>query len=392
MNLVIINDVENDTHLNTFLDEVSANYPEVIANIISKDRSFDLDSLQEGTVLVVFFHSKNINHSYDQLITAYAKRFSSAANYLVISCGEEFYPDGILSKYKAIKTSEDKSLQNIIRRLGAFLGLINIPKDNDIFISYRVTDGKDAAVSLHKHFDSLGYNVWRDEHRDEDNEGNIKIGEDVQQIIRQAIVSSNLVILIDTKDALNSPWIKEEIEYANANLIPVIPLCIRTNHTKGSHFRSLRSLNRYIDSNPELSNMDQIVFEVEDFLKDVYLRRKRLPIKVERNFVKSGFTWDAHHTNKLLFNSQKSRKFGLTRILSHLPIYEGLHSPLINQYVKIITEIPQKCNENVYIYDTASFLTDDETKEIFKENNDAVINNVRFLHHQQIEEFLKSHE
>src|SRR5438874_2898139 len=138
----------------------------------------------------------------------------------------------------------------IARRVGAMLGLKLRRRDNQILISYRAKDGTSIATQIHDHLASLGYRVWLDEARDPvDEEPNILPGKEVQGEIRKALSGSNLLLLVDTPAAGESGWIKYEIDTANADLLPVLPVCLRPkgDRRKGPQFRSLRDLQRWID-------------------------------------------------------------------------------------------------------------------------------------------------
>lgn len=90
-----------------------------------------------------------------------------------------------------------------------YLGLEPFRRDCRIFISYRRSDGREAALAIYRHFRGLGYEAFLDTEDDA-----IEPGEDVQPRIHQAIPDRDFLLLIDSPDAADSPWVREEVTVA----------------------------------------------------------------------------------------------------------------------------------------------------------------------------------
>src|SRR6202035_4690174 len=101
-------------------------------------------------------------------------------------------------------------------------------------------------------------------------------GTPVQQEIDEALDKANLVLLIDTPSAPASPWIKHEVDTADALLLPILPLCFRDKGDRkvGPRFPSLAALQRWVpfqtpdpttDPPLSISQLDDIVREAETY-------------------------------------------------------------------------------------------------------------------------------
>ena len=389
MNIYIVNNTSL-FNLDLIIEKIKKSYPCIEVSFIDDKNSSSMDIDYHLSLLLIFFEDGKLSRFHQNEITKFKNTNSDHGTIIPIACGTNSYIEGDLSGIKSLDIKDNNTEENLIRRIGAYLGLQIIPKENQIFISYRVTDGKDIAKQLSNHLKKIGFKVWYDEDRDEDNEGNLKCGEDVQKTIVEAVSSSNLVLLIDTPKAYLSQWVNKEVDYANANLVPVIPLCIKEDDgdkKKGTCFRQLKSLFRYIDSDDSLANINKITEEVLEFLASVFRRKREIPQRVKTKFTKKGYSWKDIDIRKLLYESEKKKKFSLCRILSHCPLYEGVHNLSLSNYTQLVSESDVRHNANVLIYD-GPLLTKDEEKLIYKENDEAYKSGIILLHHEQVEEFL----
>lgn len=373
------------------VEGLNKKYPEVDFFWITDPKPLPEMVFGNNSILIIYFDTKSIGDAEKSAIQQYKNYFEKFAIVLPIACGVDFALEGELAGIKSLSFKDEKSQENLERRVGAYLGLITIPKDNQIFISYKASDGKVIAAKISSYLTDFGFKVWRDEDRDEDNEGNLICGQDAQENISKALLSSNLVLLIDTAETPSSKWINIEIDLATANLVPIIPLCIRKKDekAKGSHIRKLRSLNRYIESDETLAFLPQITEEILSFLANVYKRKREVPIYVQRKFFTLGYSWNELEAKRLLYESKKKRRLSLRKILSHFPIYEGIHDIMLNNYIAIVGNSKARYNDHLFIYD-GMILTEFEIDEIKKENTSVELTNIILLHHEQIEGYLES--
>jgi hypothetical protein len=286
----------------------------------------------------------------------------------------------------------------LVRRVGAMLGLIAQQRDNRIFISYRATDGTRIAEQLESHLISLGYPVWRDEARELDGETKILPGSDVQGQIDQGLEDANIVLLLDTPEAPHSHWIKHEVDTANARLLPVLPLCFRTESDEklGPRFRSLRDLQRWVPLilrdptiNPPMTESDlvQIVAGLERFACELFQRKCRVPFIVEKEFVSRDFSWKM--VNRELLMGESIKKYSSrvsTKVFSHCSIFDQVHGPALDAFSAFLKRSGRP-NHALYIYD-GELIPEPQLEEIISATSpdDGVV----ILHHQELAALIDS--
>ncbi len=287
----------------------------------------------------------------------------------------------------------------IAKRVGAMLGLKLRRRDNQILISYRAKDGTSIATQIHGHLRSLGYRGWLDEARDPvDKEPNILPGKEVQGEIRKALSESNLLLLVDTPAAGESGWIKYEIDTANGDLLPVLPVCLRPegDHRKGPQFRSLRDLQRWIDiplPRPgELlrpSELDAIVDELEGYLSEIFRRKCRVPFIVEREFVSRAFAW--RHLDKRLFVYESSKQHTprlVLKVLSHCSFFDQVYVPALKRVLEYLRAI-HGTNYSLYVYD-GELIPEPLLRELLDQSDIKDIDAIIILHHQELATLIDS--
>ncbi len=135
------------------------------------------------------------------------------------------------------------------------LGLEPFRRDCRLFISYRRSDGGGTAQAIYRHFRNLGYDAFLDTEDEA-----IEPGEEVQPRIAQAIPERDFLLLIDSPNAADSPWVREEVTIALENRVAIFS--VRVGDSDGFpqvrglpsiEWRddidlNLRELKRYVDS------------------------------------------------------------------------------------------------------------------------------------------------
>lgn len=284
----------------------------------------------------------------------------------------------------------------LANRVGGMLGLRVQGRDSKIFISYRATDGAAIAKHLHAHLESVGHRAFLDEAKEFDGETSILPGSSVQNEINKALDKANLVLLIDTPSAPASPWIKHEVDTADAFLLPILPLCFRNKDDKkvGPRFPSLVALQRWVSLlNPDpardpplnASQLDQIVNELETYLCEIFRRKCRVPFIVEKEFVSRGFAWEVLDKRLLMFVSSKSLTSRVrTKVLSHCSVFEPTYGPSLKRFAEFLKSTGRS-NFSLFIYD-GDLLSAPILDEIAEKQSDAVI----ILHHQELATLIDS--
>lgn len=294
--------------------------------------------------------------------------------------------------YDASRAGKDGPLAH---RVGAMLGLRLQGRDARIFLSHRAADGDKIAAQLHDHMISLGYSPFLDEAKDLDGDTKIVPGSSVQNDIDTALDGASMLLLVDTPDVLSSKWIKHEVDTANASMLPVLPICFRVNgdSARGPRFRALRDLQRWeelplpprIDDPLTPAQLETIVHAVEQYLCEIFSRKRRVPFIVEREFVSKGFAWKALDPRLLMFFSSKAHTARLaTRVLSHCSIFGHVYLPALTRF-RAYLKVAERANHSLFIYD-GELLPESELMDIVDAGGDPVI----VLHHQELAELIHS--
>ena len=278
----------------------------------------------------------------------------------------------------------------LVNRVGGMLGLRVQGRDSTIFISYRASDGKKIATQLHDHLNAVGHRPWLDEAKELDGDTRILPGSPVQQEIDNALSNANLVLLLDTPSAPASMWIKHEIETADGLLLPILPICFRDDGDpkKGPRFPSLLALQRWLQlpipskaKKLPLSadQLDEIVYEAELYLCEIFRRKCRVPFVVKKEFVSRGFAWKVLDQRLLMFESSKRQSLRLTtKILSHCSIFDPGYTPAITRFRTFLNRTA-RANHSLFIYD-GELLPDWQLQELAEAHGNPVI----ILHHQEL--------
>jgi hypothetical protein len=337
-------------------------------------------------LIILLFGSAELLEGTKQFLSKEIRFENRERPVLPISCGVRQIPPAPLDCFKALPLD----FPRIKRRTGAILGMCLRNRDQTIFISYRASDGTRLAVQLESFLKSKGYQIWRDEARDDyDGEGFIPGGRDVQEVIEERLGKADLILLIDTPQSADSKWIKLEIDLANGLLIPVVPILLRPVGERLiiSRFRSLATLQRgcsFEDNGMGLSDsqLESILEEIEGFLAEIFRRKLRVPYLVATEFTGSGYDWNER--DNLIYESLKSHKGNLrTRVYSHCSHFEGIFDPALASFVKHLKATMPAANYALYIYDGA-LISDAQIEDIRFQSRLEDDTSVIILHNQEI--------
>jgi TIR domain len=351
-------------------------------------------------LLVVLYDGKDFPDTGNLFITEYVEQRPHSAMLLPVSIDPASRkPPRAAAPIKALEYDDDaKGAEGrLVKRVGAMLGLRIQGRDSKIFISYRAIDGTAIAQQLHSHLASLGHRPFLDEAKEIDGDTRILPGTPVQEQIDDALSAANLVLLIDTPAAPASPWIKHEIDTADALLLPILPIVFRDDGDLklGPRFRSLLALQRWVPlqrpygtADPPLSNgqLDQIVGEAETYMCEIFKRKCRVPFIVEKEFLSRGFAWKVLDKRLLMFQSSKSQGARLqTNVLSHCSLFDSIYTPAMKRFGEFL-KATDRCNFSLFIYD-GELLTEPQLREIIEAQNEP---NIIILHHQELAALIDS--
>lgn len=127
-------------------------------------------------------------------------------------------PEGIASFAEAVPAAlhpvnaciipaDDLRLDALASVALEIVGLLH--RQRRVFVSYRRTDSRDAAVQLHDELSGRGFDVFLDTH-------DIRPGADFQEMLWHRLVDCDVMIVLDTKSYLDSKWTPQEIGRAQA--------------------------------------------------------------------------------------------------------------------------------------------------------------------------------
>ena len=138
----------------------------------------------------------------------------------------------------------------VLTAIRRHLGLEPFQRDCRLFISYRRSDGTEAAQAIYRHFRGIGFDAFLDTEDEA-----IEPGEEVQSRIQEAIPEKDFLLLVDSPDAADSPWVREEVSAALANRVAIF--VVRVGGSEG--FPQVRDLPA-LDWGPD---PDRSLFELE---------------------------------------------------------------------------------------------------------------------------------
>jgi hypothetical protein len=185
-----------------------------------------------------------------------------------------------------------------------------------LFISYSHRDGLQLAALLQQQLRERGFRVFRDEHKDRDQQIAIPPGSVTQKAIERAILDHGFVLLLDTPAAGRSTWVREEVNVAIGNLLPILPIVFPdaaappgAAQPRGGRFRSLRELGRDVRATNEddlLAKIDEIERNVVEILLSHWRSRRRLLYTAQVRFEHLQYKWQVVQAGRLHYAAEKS--------------------------------------------------------------------------------------
>jgi hypothetical protein len=318
---------------------------------------------------------------------------------LPVAVGGHRAPPGPLAAVKALPVV-GPAFENGCDRIGAMLGLRIRSRDHTVFISYRAMDGSAAAEQLEAFLRENGYHVWRDDSKDQfDGQTMIPPGKEVQAEIENNLKTADLLLLIDSPRAAESHWINLEVNLANGNLIPVLPILLRLPEERVfcSRFRALDTLQRGIafdlaaDAPPARLTVEQLkltLSEMESYLKAMFQRRLRLPHHVREEFEAHAYQWSER--DRFIFEAIRQAGGKVRRrIFSHCSVFDGIYDPALRAFVVHLRGLDPRANYALFVYD-GPLIPAVQLREIERAAQLQDAADVILLHHQELRTLLQN--
>ncbi|NEX12535.1 MAG: toll/interleukin-1 receptor domain-containing protein [Prosthecochloris sp.] len=123
------------------------------------------------------------------------------------------FPDFLQSANGLIRRAGDTKMSELAAALLECVGLLRAQRR--VFISYRRTESRQAAVQLHDLLSERCFDVFLDTH-------DIRPGDPFQDVLWHRLVDSDVMIVLDTSSYFDSRWTRQEIGRARAKEIQVL--------------------------------------------------------------------------------------------------------------------------------------------------------------------------
>lgn len=122
-------------------------------------------------------------------------------------------PDSLQFANGLKRRANDEGLTELASAALECIGLLR--PQRRVFVSYRRTESRDAALQLHDLLTARGFDVFLDTH-------DIRPGEPFQEVLWHRLVDSDVMVMLDTPTYFESRWTRQEIGRARAKEIQVI--------------------------------------------------------------------------------------------------------------------------------------------------------------------------
>lgn len=154
---------------------------------------------------------------------------------------------------------EDPEMEELATIMLECVGLLR--RQRRVFVSYRRTESREAALQMHDLLTSRGFDVFLDTH-------DIRPGDPFQDVLWHRLCDSDVLVMLDTPTYFESRWTREEIGRARAKEIHVLRV-VWPDHepnkmTDLAETIYLKKEDLEKDCGPVVSKkMDEIVLKVE---------------------------------------------------------------------------------------------------------------------------------
>lgn len=360
-----------------------ARAPELVPSGAVWESSVEWDDL-----LFVIYQSKVLPDPAVNYIQTYRDAHKSREAIIPVSTNPDFKrPPEPISGIKAAEyDGTPATLDRIVKVAGVFLGQALRPGSQRIFVSYRQTDGAALAQEIYKRLEAASFQPWLDVAKE-----NIAIGADVQNDIQRGIDTAALILLVDTPDAPASPWVSIEVDLANAQLLPVLPIVAGGERT--SRFIQLQSLRRQalvkqngLDAAPlSDAEWEGVRREIEELLLSTFRRRLKILSRAQATFQANGYNWQALDERLRMYLADKEIDLvGKMIVLSHCLVQDVTYLPALVAYWNHVEKNRDLANINqkLCIYDRDNVLSQAEMKTL--RNNLPGVNAI-FAHYNELE-------
>jgi hypothetical protein len=205
-----------------------------------------------------------------------------------------------------------------------------------------------------------------------------------------------MVLLVDTPDAPDSNWVSVEIDIANGQLVPVLPVVAGGELI--SRFVQLQGLRRQVqvkrrgmDRTPlSDAEWESVRREIDGLLLSVFRRRLRILSRAQTIFEANGYNWQVVDERLRMYRADRTTAHSMkTIILTHCLVHEITYLPALRAYWAYLKDYPELAalNMKLCIYDRDKVLSDPEIDTVH--NSVPEINTV-LAHYNELELLVSS--
>ncbi|MGB8817498.1 MAG: toll/interleukin-1 receptor domain-containing protein [Rhizobiaceae bacterium] len=134
-------------------------------------------------------------------------------------------PGEIAHTNACLLDADDSTLEALASVTLEVLGLLH--RQRRIFISYRRSDAREAALQLHDELSSRGFDVFLDTH-------DIRPAEAFQEMLWHRLSDCDVTVMLDTKDYFGSKWTAQELGRSQALGIQILRV-VWPDHSGSRH-------------------------------------------------------------------------------------------------------------------------------------------------------------
>lgn len=161
----------------------------------------------------------------------------------------EDLPDDLKGPNGLRLTIADTQMEALSAALLECVGLMR--QQRRVFVSYRRTESRDAALQLHEILTGKGFDVFLDTH-------DIRPGEPFQEVLWHRMTDSDVVIVLDTATYFERKWTREEFGKAMAKEIHILRI-VWPGHNPTEHLNTGQMIRLEKDDLTAVNLLDDAV-------------------------------------------------------------------------------------------------------------------------------------
>jgi len=207
---------ENEEFFKTLEPELRKGFDElkIISDALKVIREEDIDNEYSGgqPAFVIYAGHKN-NMTGRQLEILEKQKLDGN---IILPVFDKSFTDemhDILSNQNGVTHNDNlKKIKNIVLE-----GFELLRKNRKLFISYKRAESSNIAIQLYEYLEKNNFDVFIDTH-------SIDKGEEFQEELWHRMTDCDLILMLNTKEFLNSDWCKQELDKAHLKRIGIVHL------------------------------------------------------------------------------------------------------------------------------------------------------------------------